>query len=134
MLPGLFTVWQHIYALLANSAFDSSCLLVIILAEIHAIYHDRIQTQEAKKQTTLAADTYSLYKTYFETTEKRKADWREAQRKSRAAKKERAQAVPEPEVETPETPPEEPVPPPTNGKVPPLALPEEDEETEGAST
>lgn len=127
MLSDLFTVWQHVCAFLANPALDTSCLLVIILAEIHAIYHDRIQTQEAKKQTALAADTYSLYRNYFETTEKRKADWREAQRKSRALKKERAQAAPELEVEAP---PEEPVPPPTNGKVPPLALPEEDEETE----
>lgn len=93
MLP----LWHLIYAALADPAFDATCLLIIIIAEIHAVYHDRIQTQEAKKQTILAADTYALYKNYFETTEKRKADWREAQRKSRALKKERVIPSPPPE-------------------------------------
>src|SRR5208282_3270903 len=127
MLPFLLSVGHHVYAVLANPVFDAICFLIIIGAEIHAMRHNHIQTVEAKKQTTLADDTYNLFKEYFETTEKRKADWREAQRKSRAAKKERAAAT-EPEVESA---PEEPVPPPPpNGKVPPLPLPEEDEETE----
>jgi hypothetical protein len=123
MLPVLLTVWHHIYAIAADPAWDSTLLFLIILAEIHAIYHDRIQTAAARSQVQIAHQTYELYKQYFETTEKRKADWREAQRRSRAAKKERL-AAPEPEP-VPEIPPEEPVPPPTDGQVPPLVLPEE---------
>ena len=127
MLPFLLTVWHFLRPILADPVFDAVCFMVIILAEVHAVWHNRIQTKEAKKQTALADDTYKLYKTYFEVTEKRKADWREAQRRSRAAKKERLHPAPEPEPEVVE-PPEEPVPPPTNGHVPPLVLPEEEEQ------
>lgn len=94
MLPVLLTVWHHIYALAADPAWDSTLLLLIILAEIHAIYHDRIQTEAARSQVQIAHQTYELYKQYFETTEKRKADWREAQRRSRAAKKEKVLLLP----------------------------------------
>jgi hypothetical protein len=125
MLP--FQLWQHIRPVLASPVFDAVCFMIIILAEAHAVWHNRIQTREAKKQTDIADDTYKLYQQYFETTEKRKADWREAQRRSRAARKEKAVAAAEPE---PEAPPEEPVPAPTNGHVPPLVLPEEEEHEE----
>ena len=115
MLP----VWQHIHAFLSDPAFDAVLLLIIIGAEIHAVRHDRLQTGVAKK-------TYELYRTYFDVTEKRKADWREAQRKSRAAKKERAAA----EV-TVDTPPETDQPVPPEGEVPPpMAMPEEDGESQ----
>jgi|SRR5271157_6092205 len=123
----LISLGHFIYKVASDPAFDATLLLLIIVSEIHAVYHDRIQTNEAKKQTAIAEDTYNLYKQYFETTEKRKADWREAQRKSRAAKRERLHATPEPEIEAP---PEEPIPPPTNGHVPPLVLPEEEEHEE----
>jgi hypothetical protein len=143
MLPALLTVWHRIHALLVDPAFDAAALLAIIGAEIHAIFHNRIQsreakeqTREAKKQTSIANKTYELYRTYFDVTEKRKADAREAQRKSRAAKKERAAVESGPptdeelsvvqgivnEAEQP-TPPEGEVP-------PPMALPDEEESEE----
>src|SRR5271157_444917 len=131
MLPFLSDLWHVIRPILADPVFDAVCFLLIILAEVHTVWHNRIQTNESKRQTALADKTYELYKTYFETTEKRKADWREAQRRSRAARKEKANPTPEPE---PEAPPEEPVPQPTNGHVPPLVLPEEDDQPEESTT
>jgi hypothetical protein len=124
MLPVLLTIWQHTHAVAADPAFDSSLLVLIIAAEIHAVYHNRTQTNEARKQTALAEDTFRLYKDYFEVTEKRKAETREKAAATRAAKK--AAVETEPIVEpVPETP----LPKPTNGKAPPpMAMPESEEE------
>lgn len=122
----IVVIWNSIQTMLSSTVFENICLLLIIGAEIHAIYHNHQQTMEARKQTTLADDTYKLYHNYFEVTEKRKADAREKAAATRAAKKERA-ANPDPPAESEIV--EPPMPP--NGKVPPpMTLPDDDETPE----
>ena len=99
--------------ILADPAFEGSLLVVIVLAEFHAIYADRVHLAVAKK-------TYELYRTYFDVTEKRKADAREKAAATRAAKKHTPAPEPVPEpAEPPPTPPEGEVP-------PPMAMPEDE--------
>lgn len=120
MLP----LWHLLIRLLSHPAFDCFLLLIIVASEGHAIYHDRQQTNEAKEQTSLANKTYELYRVYFETTEKRKAETREKAAATRAAKKQAA-AADAADIEEPAVLPEriaDEVP-------PPMTLPEDEEES-----
>jgi len=111
------------HELLADPASEGFMLVVIVLAEFHAICADRQHLAVAKK-------TYALYQTYFEVTEKRKAEAREKAAATRAAKKHAAS----PESAT-ETAPEAAEPPPTppEGEVPPpMAMPEDEPEPHSA--
>ncbi len=104
-----------LHELLADPAFEGFMLVVIVLAEIHAIVKDRQHLAVARK-------TYDLYKTYFDVTEKRKAESREKAAATRAAKKHVAtlESVSD-TVEPPPTPPEGEVP-------PPMTMPEDEHE------
>ncbi len=100
MLPFLSMAWSHVYALMSDPAFEGFLLLVIVGAEAHAVLVDR-------KHLAVARQTLELYRTYFEVTEKRKAEAREKAAATRAAKK-----AAEAPVETPPVPAEGVVPPP----------------------
>ena len=110
MLP----FFHGVHEILADPAFDTFLLLLIVLAEVHAVHQDRLHTKIAKQ-------TYELYRTYFEVTEKRKADAREKAAATRAAKKAAVQEPPAP-----------PVPVPAEGEVPPpMSIPDEDPDGSG---
>jgi hypothetical protein len=85
----LYPILHWLHEFLADPAVDTSLLILIVFAEVHAVIHSNIQTNLARK-------TYELYKTYFEVTEKRKAEAREKAAATRAAKKQAALPAPDP--------------------------------------
>lgn len=112
----MLSTLHDVHELLSDPAWTGALellLIVIVGFEIKAARADR-------KHIAIAKQTYELYKTYFEVTEKRKAEAREKAAATRAAKKNPQPApVPEPEPQPPTLP----------GEVPPLiAMPEEEAE------
>lgn len=108
MLPHILHV---IHAILSDPA-STGCLELLL---IPIVVYEVLAHRADRKHLAVAKQTYELYKTYFETTEKRKAEAREKAAATRAAKKAAAEPVPLP------TPPDGEVP-------PPMSLPDDESE------
>jgi len=133
MVPILHAIRDLLADPALAACVETLLLLVIIMFEAYAIFLDHLQVREARKQTGLAKQTYELYRNYFEVTEKRKAEAREKAAATRAAKRaaahETVPVAPEPELSPPSFPAPEP---PDGSAVPPMALPDDDDEPHDA--
>ncbi len=73
--------------LLGDPKLDSLLLLIITVAELFVLWIEWSARKTIRASHQVEKATYELYKTYFEVTEKRKADARDKAAATRAAKR-----------------------------------------------